>query len=456
MTQTPRPAMPPAPPSRGTLCPYCGKVSLDARRCDGCRGHFDPLSRQASQNAMGPWFIRDTANPFRPGCSFETLRELIRRGKIVAETIIRGPATRQLWNFAGRTPGVANLIGLCHNCRAPAKPEQTSCASCGAGFPILTDRQHLGLAPIHLLPGQAPPEVIAEASLPVRSPDASAMSAESIVDEDDAPARQSSDRAGPSNGERSMGPAASPPLVSGPPLFPATSPLNAIAVAARIDQAAPRPEQAAPRAAVPSPSGTEARAPQKPPASPAPTNSQVAKEAPASSHGGRGVPHGRVLLILGVVGLAALAVGYRMMMHRPDPPDATLAVPRAAEANRAPAVSSPREAAPELPAPAATEVVITPSSAPMVNQVDAVNEKKTSEPVVAASPPSGPARDTAARPQRAPWIAEVVRLASLGGDTKDGMDAAAAAIPQEQEGAREALGAWLRGRALDQRARVLP
>jgi hypothetical protein len=113
---------------------------------------------------MGPWFIRDAGHPFRPGCSFETLREMIRRGKVTRETILRGPTTRQFWTFAGRAPSVANLLGICHNCRGVAGAEEFACRSCGATFAPETDRQHLGLAPVHLLPGQASPEMIAAAS----------------------------------------------------------------------------------------------------------------------------------------------------------------------------------------------------------------------------------------------------------------------------------------------------
>src|SRR6185369_16768084 len=105
-----QPATPPAP--RGVLCPYCGRISVNPRRCDGCGGFFDPLSRQATQNAMGPWYLRDPAHPFRPGCSYETVRDLVKRGRIRPDTILRGPATRQFWNFAARTPTVANLLGL--------------------------------------------------------------------------------------------------------------------------------------------------------------------------------------------------------------------------------------------------------------------------------------------------------------------------------------------------------
>jgi predicted RNA-binding Zn-ribbon protein involved in translation (DUF1610 family) len=165
----PRPAVPTVSTQR-VLCPYCGEVSADPRRCEVCRGFFDPLSRQATQNAMGPWFIRDGESPFRPGCSIETLRDLIRRGKVTRDTIIRGPGTKQFWNFAGRTPSIANLLGLCHNCRATAKPDDYSCKSCGAVFSPDPDRQHLGLAPVHILPGEASPEMVAAASLDTPAP----------------------------------------------------------------------------------------------------------------------------------------------------------------------------------------------------------------------------------------------------------------------------------------------
>ena len=42
-----RPPQPTMQGPRGVLCPYCGVVSLNPKRCDRCGGHFDPLSRQA-------------------------------------------------------------------------------------------------------------------------------------------------------------------------------------------------------------------------------------------------------------------------------------------------------------------------------------------------------------------------------------------------------------------------
>jgi hypothetical protein len=122
---------------------------------------MDPLSRQASQNAMGPWFIRDEAAPFRPGCSYETLQGLIAKGRVSAASVLRGPSTRQFWTRATSVPGVAHLLGECHACHGPAEAGEANCRRCGASFDSQTDRQAMGLAPVRLLPGHAAAEEIA-------------------------------------------------------------------------------------------------------------------------------------------------------------------------------------------------------------------------------------------------------------------------------------------------------
>lgn len=151
----------PVPQPKLPLCPYCGHVTGNTRQCECCKGLLDPLSKQASQNAMGPWFVRDVANPYKPGCSYETVRQLVLRGRIGPETIVRGPSTRQFWMHARHVPGVAHLLGRCHNCQSPTTGAAAKCASCGASFEVSTDRQQLGLGGVHLLPGHAAPEVIA-------------------------------------------------------------------------------------------------------------------------------------------------------------------------------------------------------------------------------------------------------------------------------------------------------
>lgn len=149
-----------------TLCPYCGHAQpAGGEQCDSCGGLFEPLSRQATQNAMGAWFVRDEAQPYLPGRSLQTIQRLVARGKITADTVLRGPTTRQFWAYARDTPGVAHLLGQCHICHGPADTDEYMCRSCGAVFVAPSDRQHLGLAPVRLLPGEATPEVVAHSSM---------------------------------------------------------------------------------------------------------------------------------------------------------------------------------------------------------------------------------------------------------------------------------------------------
>ncbi|RMH27560.1 MAG: hypothetical protein D6693_05110 [Planctomycetota bacterium] len=149
----------PALEPRAVLCPYCGGPA-GGGRCRSCGGLFDPLSIQATQNSMGPWFVRDAAQPFRPGCSYETLARLISRGRVTGESVIRGPTTRQFWSFARNVRGVSHLVGECYACHGSAAPEEYMCRSCGAVFEPVRDRQYFGAGAVRLLPGQAPPEVV--------------------------------------------------------------------------------------------------------------------------------------------------------------------------------------------------------------------------------------------------------------------------------------------------------
>ena len=152
---------PPTPQPRAVVCPYCGHVSTNTTRCSRCSGRFDPLSRQATQNAMGPWSFIDPTVPNRAGCSYETLIGLIQRGTVRRDSIVRGPTTRQFWMLAARVPGVGHHFGACHNCLAPASADAYSCSACGAVFEVDRDRQHLGVGPVRPLAGQASPERIA-------------------------------------------------------------------------------------------------------------------------------------------------------------------------------------------------------------------------------------------------------------------------------------------------------
>ena len=142
----PAPTRPACPPSATKVCPYCGhRAGASHEECPECRGLFEPLSRIATQNAMGPWQIRDEANPFRPGCSLDTLRAMIRRGKLTRETVLRGPTTNQFWTRAAEIQGVAHLLGACHACAGKATPSEHFCRTCGASFVAQNDRNWMGL-----------------------------------------------------------------------------------------------------------------------------------------------------------------------------------------------------------------------------------------------------------------------------------------------------------------------
>ena len=134
-----------APPQR-ILCPYCGtKTPATEDRCGACGGFFDELSRRVTQQHMGPWFIREPEQPFRPGCSFTVIAKQVERGKITTKTVLKGPTTRQFWAMAASVPGVANLLGVCHSCSASVSKIAQSCPTCGAAFPKPITRDELGL-----------------------------------------------------------------------------------------------------------------------------------------------------------------------------------------------------------------------------------------------------------------------------------------------------------------------
>ena len=136
-----------SPAAKIVLCPYCGQTQPPTKRCTACGGLFEPLSRRATQIAMGPWTVRDKAQPFRPGFSYETLTKLIAAGRIGPTTVLRGPTTRQFWSIARNIPGVAHLFGYCHQCsqHVPTDPSPSRCPFCEAPFRRVRQRNELGL-----------------------------------------------------------------------------------------------------------------------------------------------------------------------------------------------------------------------------------------------------------------------------------------------------------------------
>lgn len=127
------------------VCPYCGHVQPAGDRCGECRGLFEPLSRRATQISMGPWYVRDKMNPFRPGCSYEILKKQISSGRVKATSVIRGPTTHQFWAVARNVQGVSHLLGYCHKCTNRVSPEDRACPTCSESFREPAQRDELGL-----------------------------------------------------------------------------------------------------------------------------------------------------------------------------------------------------------------------------------------------------------------------------------------------------------------------
>ncbi len=173
----------PSPQLRSLICPFCGSITPDTGRCKVCSARFDPLSRQATQNQMGPWCIRDEGSPFRPGCTYETLRRFIEQDVVGLDSVLRGPTTRQFWTLARHTPSIAHLLGVCHNCQCEVDRSSFQCPSCQASFAPERDRQHMGLGLSRPLPGQGNPEVLAVHAEPAgtRNDTASSASARAPV-----------------------------------------------------------------------------------------------------------------------------------------------------------------------------------------------------------------------------------------------------------------------------------
>ncbi|MHC4948881.1 MAG: hypothetical protein ACYTG1_11560 [Planctomycetota bacterium] len=66
--------------------------------------------------------------------------------------IIRGPTTRQFWTIAKRVPGIAHLLGYCHQCDASVDPGDHGCHACGVPFGAYLDRNFLGLPDVRPMP----------------------------------------------------------------------------------------------------------------------------------------------------------------------------------------------------------------------------------------------------------------------------------------------------------------
>lgn len=155
------------------MCPFCGleRSGGGGAVCEGCGVEDTPIARRRAQNAMGPWFVRGGgsggggAEAASVPRSFAWVVGEIDAGRVVAESVVRGPTTGQLWRFARSVPGVAVYVGRCHGCGALADRVEAVCPSCGADLHPAHEREDLGLGPVNPLPGEADAAEVARRAL---------------------------------------------------------------------------------------------------------------------------------------------------------------------------------------------------------------------------------------------------------------------------------------------------
>lgn len=126
-------------------CVYCGLlIPRSSDRCPECRTSYSLAVRRASRDIEGPWFYLESRNPSNRGVDFGTMLKLVEKGRLKADSVVRGPTTHQDWMYAAETPLLSKHLGICCHCFASASPRDAYCATC---------RRSLDERPARLAPG---------------------------------------------------------------------------------------------------------------------------------------------------------------------------------------------------------------------------------------------------------------------------------------------------------------
>ncbi len=113
------------------VCPFCGSVNLNAGgACPRCTMENTPAARKATKSRIGPWYVLQTRNPAAPGMKFETLLAFVKKGRIKARSVVRGPTTHQLWRFAAHVKGLSREFGVCYSCGGDIERSAALCPQC--------------------------------------------------------------------------------------------------------------------------------------------------------------------------------------------------------------------------------------------------------------------------------------------------------------------------------------
>ena len=113
------------------LCPFCGAFHGDiGRPCRHCGTEDTTAARTAARKRVGPWFVLQAQNPAAPGMTLQGLLALIRQGTVTDRSVIRGPATGQLWRLAGKVRGISREFGACYGCSGDLYAADPVCPHC--------------------------------------------------------------------------------------------------------------------------------------------------------------------------------------------------------------------------------------------------------------------------------------------------------------------------------------
>ena len=113
------------------LCPFCGSFNGDVGRpCRSCGTEDTTAARAAARKRVGPWFVHQSKNLAAPGMSLPSLLTMIRQGTVTDRSVIRGPATGQLWRLAGKVRGISREFGSCYGCGGDLYAADPTCPHC--------------------------------------------------------------------------------------------------------------------------------------------------------------------------------------------------------------------------------------------------------------------------------------------------------------------------------------
>ena len=113
------------------VCPFCGSVNETMEGpCLQCTMGNTAETRKATKSRIGPWYVLQSRNPAAPGMKYQTLLGFVRKGRVKARSIVRGPTTHQLWRFACQVKGLSREFGVCYSCGGAVERDAQLCPQC--------------------------------------------------------------------------------------------------------------------------------------------------------------------------------------------------------------------------------------------------------------------------------------------------------------------------------------